>query len=76
MASRRVTPEEHRCPKGKCERCFGVGKDNDRVAVAIPGPKSKSKHKYRVCARCGQDLVRQWRYILLRIVPGGVDGEP
>jgi len=75
MARRKkgVTPQEPDCPRGKCERCYDTGHLTDRTGVAIPGPKSKkSTRRYQVCDTCGADLVRQWRYIVLRILPGGV----
>jgi hypothetical protein len=71
MARRRRVTQDTRCPRGKCERCHDIGRESKRTCVAIPGPKNKAKHKFHVCDTCGRDIIRQWDYILWRIIDGG-----
>lgn len=68
---RRSMIDRPRCPKGKCERCNDVGRDAGQTCVSIPGSASKAKRRYRTCDSCASDLVRQWGYVVLRVIDGG-----
>jgi hypothetical protein len=61
-----------RCPKGRCERCNDVGRDAPQTCVSIPGAASKAKRRYRTCEACAHELVRQWGYVIITVITGGV----